>query len=81
MSEYTRSFAQITSTTKGATSFWAPELIKAEAVKQSKETDVWAFGMTMFVSSKPLNRINYLSWGDRNYGLATYHIMAYEQNV
>lgn len=51
------------------------------ARKPTKAGDIWSFGMTMFVSSKPLNRINYLSWGDRNYGLATYHIMAYQQNV
>ena len=46
-----RTVAQLTSTTKGTNQFWAPELISVAdgEVKQSKETDVWAFGMTVYV--------------------------------
>ena len=46
-----RTMAQPTSTTKGTNQFWAPELISIDggSVSQSKETDVWAFGMTVYV--------------------------------
>ena len=44
------SLGQVTSTTKGVPAFWAPELWKGQvSVKQSKESDVWAFGMTIYV--------------------------------
>ena len=45
------SIAKISTTTKGTNLFWAPELLDIEQeVRQSKETDVWAFGMTVYVS-------------------------------
>lgn len=46
-----RSLVRITSTTKGTVEFWAPELYDYTKgnVHQTKESDVWAFGMTVFV--------------------------------
>lgn len=46
-----RSLANATTTTKGTICFWAPELLNFDRpVRQSKETDVWAFGMSIYVS-------------------------------
>ena len=43
--------AQVTTSDKGTNLFWAPELIDINnRKKHSKETDVWAFGMTTYVS-------------------------------
>ena len=47
--------ALLSSNNKGTVHFWAPELLRVpqreeEKVKQSRESDVWAFGMTVFVS-------------------------------
>lgn len=52
MSLWTQSIARITPTTKGTCLFWAPELLNLDNdnAKHSKETDVWAFGMTVYVS-------------------------------
>jgi serine/threonine protein kinase len=47
----THSLAKITSTVKGTTSYLAPELIDdINPSKHSKNSDVWALGMTIFVS-------------------------------
>lgn len=47
-----RSLANVTTTTKGTNLFWAPELLDIDqTVQQSKATDVWAFGMTVYVRS------------------------------
>ena len=44
------SLGRVTTTTKGTFSYWSPELWQSENfVKQSKESDVWAFGMTVYV--------------------------------
>ena len=44
------SLGKATTTTKGTFAFWSPELWKSESiVKQSKKSDVWAFGMTVYV--------------------------------
>ena len=44
------SLGQVTTTTKGTSAYWAPELWKGQnVVRQSKESDVWAFGMTIYV--------------------------------
>ena len=44
------SLGQVTTTTKGTSAFWSPELLEGQDdVKQSKESDVWAFGMTIYV--------------------------------
>ena len=46
-----RSFGTVTSTAGGTNSHWAPELIQwKKDSPDSKETDVWAFGMTVYVS-------------------------------
>lgn len=45
------SLVNVTTTTKGTNSFWAPELLELKnPVRQSEATDVWAFGMTIYVS-------------------------------
>lgn len=45
-----RTLANITSTPKGTLQFWAPELVSSDEVaRHSKATDVWAFGMVVFV--------------------------------
>ena len=45
------SLGKATTTTKGTSAFWSPELWKEQGVvRQSKESDVWAFGMTVYVS-------------------------------
>lgn len=50
-----RSLAKVTATTKGTVLFWAPELLDIDndeiPVPQTKATDVWAFGMTVYVRS------------------------------
>ena len=44
------SLGKVTTTTKGTYAFWAPELWKGQGVvRQSEESDVWAFGMTIYV--------------------------------
>ena len=44
------SLGRVTTTTKGTFPYWSPELWQSESVvKQSKESDVWAFGMTIYV--------------------------------
>lgn len=43
--------ANLSSTVKGTTQFWAPELIETDHERHSKETDVWAFGMAVYVGS------------------------------
>ena len=46
------SLAKISSHMKGTFRFLAPELvISEERVKQTEATDIWAFGMTLYVSS------------------------------
>ena len=48
--DFSRSLGQVTTTTKGSLAFWSPELLIEEGiVTQSKESDVWAFGMTIYV--------------------------------
>ena len=49
MSIFSCSMAKITETPKGTAHYWAPELYKPGVV-HSEETDVWAFGMTVYVS-------------------------------
>ena len=53
MVQYTRSLAKATTNLKGTESYWAPELVRysEDVVQQSKATDVWAFGMTVYVST------------------------------
>lgn len=42
--------ANVTSTVKGTAQFHAPELLNYEVdASHSKETDIWAFGMTVYV--------------------------------
>ena len=51
-----RTMAGVTSTVKGTHSFWAPELLDLDRPgKHSKETDVWAFGMTTYVRRRPIS--------------------------
>ena len=53
-----RSLGQVTTTTKGTSAFWAPELWKGQGtVRQSKESDVWAFGMTIYVCYTQLHSL------------------------
>ena len=47
----TQSLAAPTSMLKGTCHYWAPELLRSG--KMSKESDVWAFGMTIYVSNRP----------------------------
>ena len=50
VADISRSLGKATTTTKGTSAFWSPELWKGQGVvKQSKESDVWAFGMTIYV--------------------------------
>ena len=50
VSDISRSLGKATTTTKGTSAFWSPELWKGQGiVRQSKESDVWAFGMTIYV--------------------------------
>ena len=51
MERYSIALANITSTPKGTYTYWAPELVDAtdNSSEQSKETDVWAFGMAVYV--------------------------------
>ena len=64
----TRTLAQLTATTRGTIQYFAPELLPvdlqaqgsmdaARAPKQSKKTDVWAFGMTIYVRLPPSHLI------------------------
>ena len=49
--EISLSLGQVTTTTKGTPAYWSPELWKEQgSVRQSKESDVWEFGMTIYVS-------------------------------
>ena len=48
MTTYSRSMAKLTKTPKGTVHYWAPEVVVDDAGLSFK-TDVWAFGMTMFV--------------------------------
>ena len=49
IANFNLSLGQLT-TTRGTAAFWSPELwIGGNAVAQSKESDVWAFGMTIYV--------------------------------
>ena len=49
-SDISRSLGKATTTTKGTSAFWSPELWEGQGiVKQTKESDVWAFGMTVYV--------------------------------
>ena len=44
------SLGDVTTTTKGTPAFWSPELWNMRgSVRQSKASDVWAFGMTIYV--------------------------------
>ena len=49
VADISRSLGQVTTTTKGSLAFWSPELLKGQGVRQSKKSDVWAFGMTVYV--------------------------------
>ena len=50
VADFSLSLGQVTTTTKGTSAFWAPELWTGQgSVRQSKESDVWAFGMTVYV--------------------------------
>ena len=49
MSNSSSTIAQLSSTTKGTAQFWAPELLEEDF--HSAESDVWAFGMTIYVHS------------------------------
>ena len=51
MAQFSCSIGGATTDLKGTESYWAPELLlnENEVVKQSEATDVWAFGMTVFV--------------------------------
>ena len=46
-----QSIAAPTSTLKGTCHYWAPELLdfNGKGTKMSKQSDVWAFGMTIYV--------------------------------
>ena len=44
-----QSFAAPTSTLKGTCNFWAPELLTTDGMGMSKQSDVWAFGMIIYV--------------------------------
>lgn len=41
--------AVLTSIVKGTPQFLAPELLGEAMIGHSKETDIWAFGMTVYV--------------------------------
>lgn len=43
------SLANLSSNMKGTTRFWAPQPNGAVAARHSRATDVWAFGMTIYV--------------------------------
>lgn len=43
------SLANLSSTIKGTAQFWAPELLVETKTQHSKETDIWAFGITGYV--------------------------------
>ena len=50
VADISRSLGKVTTTTKGTSAFWSPELWEGQGtVRQSKESDVWAFGMTIYV--------------------------------
>ena len=52
ITDISQSIGQMTTTAnlKGTCAFWSPELLKGMAyVRQTKESDVWAFGMTIYV--------------------------------
>ena len=50
VADISRSIGKVTTTTKGSLAFWSPELLVGQdAARQSKESDVWAFGMTVYV--------------------------------
>ena len=46
----TQSVAAPTSSLKGTCNYWAPELLVSDGTRMSKQSDVWAFGMTIYVS-------------------------------
>ena len=52
------SLAAITKSEKGTYHYWAPELTNSSP--HSKETDVWAFGMTVYVSISHIKAVVYL---------------------
>ena len=74
MEQATQSLAAPSSAEKGTWNYLAPELLQPGAERMSKETDVWAFGMTIYVRSS--------SWADissrhaviRHYQLVKFHI-------
>lgn len=43
--------AKLTQSEKGTVHFWAPELLHPEGTGHTKKTDVWAFGMTIYVGT------------------------------
>ena len=44
--------AEFSSSKKGTNRFWAPEMVvSSENVSQTKATDIWALGMTIYVRS------------------------------
>lgn len=47
----TRSLAKVTETRKGTVIYYAPELVSLSSTdsSHSKESDIWAFGMTIYV--------------------------------
>ena len=51
-SSYSLSLAEMTSAPRGTVRYWAPELVNHTGIPaaQSKASDVWAFGMTVYVS-------------------------------
>lgn len=63
MVQYTRSLAKVTTAVKGTDSYWAPELLESQEdthVKlQSEKTDVWAFGMTVYVCTSSSSCLSY----------------------
>ncbi|KAL5493029.1 hypothetical protein ACEPAI_4477 [Sanghuangporus weigelae] len=48
MVESSRSYANISTNTRGTDRYLAPELITPPYSRRSKESDVWAFGMTVY---------------------------------
>lgn len=61
MADFSLSIAQISPSAKGTQAFWAPELIDdgndEYSTRHSKETDMWAFGMTVFVCASMHNSL------------------------
>lgn len=54
MESVTQSIGALTSsgTANGTWNYWAPELMDLNGAVHSKASDVWAFGMTVYVSNE-----------------------------